>query len=163
MCDLNSLIYWESVQVLCGKYLCDAGISGGFGAAIPGQAEGAPSQAALVTKAWWHLPGEGAKRDKSRVKCPFAGVPPKPWQRAAIDLAMVSTSSLTQLGGFCFALCIKLLVWQGTGLPATCLGFPIWAERLMYVCSRSGVQWRQVHSSTLKSSDEKLCRRTEAY
>lgn len=161
--DLNSLIYWESKKVLGGKYLCDADISGGFGAAMPGQAEGTPSRAALVAKTWWQLPGEGAERDKSRVNCPFAGVAPKPRQRAAMYPAMLSTSSLTQLRGFYFAPCVKFLVWRGTGLPAPCLGFPIWAERLIRVCSRSGAWQRQVHSSALKSSDEKRWRRTEAY
>lgn len=162
-CDLNSLIYWEGMKVLHGKYLCDAGISRGFRAAVPDQAEGAPSWAALIAKAWWQVPGEGAKREKSEVKCPFSDVSPKPQQWAVIEPAMLSTSSLTQLGGFCFALCVKLLVWQGTGLPALCLSFPIWAEGLIGVCSCSGVWWRQVHSGTLKSSDAKRWRRTEAY
>lgn len=153
-CDLNSLIYWESKKILHGKYLCYAGMSGGFGVAMPGQAKGAPSQVALIAKAWWQLPGEGAKRDKS-----YTGVPPKPRQRAAIDPAMLSTSSLTQLSGFCFALGVKLLGWQGTSLPAPWLRFPVWAERLLRVCSHSGVWWRQVHSGTLKSSDEKRWRK----
>lgn len=103
------------------------------------------------------------QKETSRVKCPFAGVPPKPWQQAAIDPAMLSTSSLSQLGGFCFALCVKLFVQHGTSLPAPWLRFPIWAERLLCVYSRSGLRWRQVHSSTLKFSDEKRWRRTEAY
>lgn len=134
-----------------------------FRAAVPGQTEGAPSRAALIAKAWWQLPGEGAKRDKSRVECPFSDVSPKPLQRVVTDLVMLSTSSFLQPGGFCFALCVKLLVWQGTDLPALCLSFPIWAERLIRACSCSGVRWKQVHPNTLKSSDEKHWRRTEAY
>lgn len=108
LCDLDSLIYWESMKMLHGKYLCYAATSRGFGMAMPGQAEGAPNRVAPIAKAWWQLPGEGAKKDKSRVKGPF--VPPKPWQQAAVDPAMLSTSSLSQLGGFCFALCVKLFV-----------------------------------------------------
>lgn len=74
LCDLNSLIYWESMKMLHGKYLCYAGISGGFGVAMPGQAEGAPNRVAPIAKAWWQLPGEGAKRDKSS-KVPLCWCP----------------------------------------------------------------------------------------
>lgn len=63
LCDPNSLVYWERMEVLCGEHLCDVGFSGGFGAAVPGQAEGAPGHAAFLAN-WWQLPGEGAKRDK---------------------------------------------------------------------------------------------------
>lgn len=52
-CDLNSLIYWEGMKVLRGKYLCDAGISGGSGVAVPGQATqpGCPPCQSLVVGA----------------------------------------------------------------------------------------------------------------
>lgn len=76
-CDLKSLFYWESMKLLHGKYLCDVGISEGFGAAISGEAESVPSKAALVAKAWWQLPGEGTRRNKSRVKMPLCWCPSK--------------------------------------------------------------------------------------
>lgn len=144
-CDLSSLIYRESMKVLHGRYLCGAGISGGLDVVVPGLAEGASSRAALISKAWWQLPGEGEEREKARVKCPFVDVPPKLQQRAAVDPAMLSTGSLTQLSDFCFALCVNLLEWQGTGLSALCLGFLVWVEGLISIYSRSAVWWRQVH------------------
>lgn len=45
-CNPNSLIYCESMKVLHGKYLCDAGISGGFGAQL-----GCPHCQSLVAAA----------------------------------------------------------------------------------------------------------------
>lgn len=75
-----------------------------------GQAEGGPSCA----KAWWQLPGEESNKDRARMKCPFA----------AMCLVMLSANSLTQLGGFCFALCVNLLVWLGMGSPVPVPWFP---------------------------------------
>lgn len=90
--------------------------------AVLGQAEGRPSCA----KAWWQLPGEGPKKGRARVKYSFAGVPnPSSEQQCSAQIPSPN------LGSFCFALCVNLLVWLGTSLPAPCLSFPTWGEGLV--------------------------------
>lgn len=129
----------------------------GLRVAVPGQAERGPSCA----KAWWQLSREEPKKERSRVKYSFGC--PSQIPAASSNVFSNAQHKSPSLGSFCFALRVNLLVWARDRSPAPCLSFPIWAEGLVWVCFCSGVQWRQVQSSTLKSSDEKRWRRTEAY
>lgn len=149
---LNSIIFRESLKVLHGKCLYGVDVSGW----LYHQAEGGHS----CVKAWWQLHGEEPKNGESQSEVPLC------WctsQIPAMCLVMLSTNSLTQLGRLFFCSVCKPFCVAGTGPSALCLSFPIWAEGLVWVCFCSGVQWRAVQSSTLKSSDEKHQRRTEAY
>lgn len=109
----------------------------------------------------WQLPREEPKKERSRVKYSFGC--PSQIPAASSNVFSNAQHKSPSLGSFCFALRVNLLVWARDRSPAPCLSFPIWAEGLVWVCFCSGVQWRQVQSSTLKSSDEKRWRRTEAY
>lgn len=145
--------------MLHGKYLCSVGISGWLCLARlkvdpavpkPGgscQDNTKEGQSQSEVPLWVSLPNPSSKQ-----QCVQQCV-----QRCSAQIPSPS------LGSFCFGLCVNLHVWLRTGPPAPCLSFPIWAEGLVWVCFCSGVQWRQVQSSTLKSSDEKHWRRTEAY
>lgn len=65
--DLKSLFYWESMKVLHVKYLCDVGISEGFGRAISGQAESVPVRLLLSRLPLLPKPG-GSCQGKEQVK-----------------------------------------------------------------------------------------------
>jgi len=106
-CDLNSLIYWEGMTVLHGKYLCDAGISRGFGAAGLGQA-GLPS----LPKPGGSCQGkeqQGTSQERSAPSLTSFHTPAAGSDR----LGDVQQKFPHQLGGFCSALCDGFLCGRG--------------------------------------------------